>query len=135
MWRFCTWLKEWYDVETWESLGETIGEGGQQIRNWADSKSLDRCPSWADFKEYIFKGSGSTDKEPYLYSKQAIELQIGYGMVRVFQAHAMRCLPFLLEYFCEADGMEEFYNARIDDLREKECGVIPPHPEVPSWKE
>lgn len=135
MWMFCTWLKDWYGVEAWEALGETIGEGGQQVRNWANSKSLDKCPSWTDFQTYIISGSGAPDSESYLYSKQAIELQIAYGMVRILQAHAMRCVPFLLKYFCDEGDLQAYYNQRIDELKEKECGVIPPHPEVHSWKE
>jgi hypothetical protein len=127
MWRFCTWLKDKFHADSWKDLANVLGwkdetqaqtqDCEQQIRNWANTKTLTKVPSWGSFREML-DNAGVTESG-------RLEIQFAFGVTRILQLHASRTLPLALEYLFDPEDAGEYYLARIEDLKKNECGVIP----------
>lgn len=142
MWRFWRWFADKADCETWGELAKKAdfnktdspdgAEGEQVVRNWANAKpplgdwSAANCKmiSWKRLRQVLAKLEGQLDP----CSAFKLEIQWGYGLARILQEHAARCLPVIEEFVSPELPLKSFYQDRIEACKQNECRRIPPAP-------
>ena len=138
MWSFWRWFSEKAGCTTWGELAEKAdfnqsdsedgAEGDQVVRNWANAKptggSAENCKmiSWKRLRQALLHVEGA-ESDPL--SPFKMEVQWGYGIARVLQEHAARCLPTIVKFSSEAFPLQSFYQDRIELCKQNECRRIP----------
>lgn len=143
MWSFWRWLRHKAQCVTWADLAKKAdfnksdssegAEGEQLVRNWANAKpskgqlSAAKCKmiSWKRLRQALAKLEGP-NSDPW--SDFQLEVQWGYGIARILQEHAARCLPTILSCGTGAISLSACYQDRIEACKENECRRIPPAP-------
>lgn len=139
MWSFWRWFRSRAGCETWSELAERAdfnkcdsldgAEGEQVVRNWANAKpkpnelNAANCKmiSWKRLRQALAKVEGSSDP----WSPFQLEIQWGYGIARILQEHAARCLPTVLDFCSPEFPLESFYQERIELCKQNEYRRIP----------
>mgnify|MGYP000173620580 CR=1 FL=1 len=142
MWRFWRWFAGKAGCETWVELAKKAdfnkrdspdgAEGEQLVRNWANAKPLPgewsagncKMISWKRLRQALAKVEGVSDP----LSPFQLEIQWGYGIARILQEHAARCLPVIQEFITQEFTLKSFYQYRIAACKKNECRRIPPAP-------
>jgi len=102
---FWTWLRTELNCSTWVELAEKLQTTEQSIKNAANTKSLADAHSWSEFWRMMNNAQEAIDRtSPFM-----VQTSLAYGLARIIQEHASRCLDVVLEDFCEADDIENFY--------------------------
>lgn len=138
MWSFWKWFCTKAECDTWGELADKAdfnksdsedgAEGEQVVRNWANAKpsggSAKKCKmiSWNRLRQALKKIEGS-DSSPL--SPFQMEVQWGYGIARILQEHAARCLPTILDFTSSEFPLDSFYQGRIEACKKNECRRIP----------
>ena len=136
MWRFWMWLKEKARCDTWEELAEKGGfnknddpdnaDGVSVVKRRANAKpgtENEQLISWKRLRKILWAIEGS-ESEPM--SPLKIEVHVAYGIARILQEHAARCLPTILEVCSDEFPLQSFYEDRIEACKQNECRRIPP---------
>lgn len=80
--------------------------------------------SWKRLRQALAELEGVSDP----WSDFQLEIQWGYGLARILQEHAARCLPILSELTSPEFPLRSFYEGRIEACKQNECRRIPPAP-------
>ena len=59
--------------------------------------------------------------------QRVLEVTLAYGMARVMQEHAHRCVPVVIDHYCDEAEIDNFYLKRINECK-KWVQEIPLHP-------
>ncbi|MBT62538.1 MAG: hypothetical protein CML13_04925 [Puniceicoccaceae bacterium] len=140
MWAFWRWFQDKAGCETWGELAEKADfnrsdsadgvDGEQVVRNYANAKPKQTEMNAADCKmiswnrlRQALKQIEGPDSNPF--TPFQMEVQWGYGIARILQEHAARCLPTVLDFCSSEFPLKSFYQDRIALCKQNECRRIP----------
>ncbi|MDG1301469.1 MAG: hypothetical protein P8R37_07755 [Opitutae bacterium] len=121
---FWKWLRHECGCTTWKQLAEKIQTSEQSVKKHANTKSLKGTPSWSEFWRMMNNAQTINDRSsPFIF-----KTSLAYGIARIMQEHAHRCVDIVIEHFCEPCEIGNYYLACIKDMKQNECRRIPLHP-------
>lgn len=122
---FWEWLKSKAGYARWTDFADAMETTPALLSKYRKARSLDTSPSYKQLREFCHHlwpqvGLGRR-------SQRVLEVTLAYGMARVMQEHAHRCVPVVIDHYCDEAEIDNFYLKRINECK-KWVQEIPLHP-------
>ena len=112
---FWEWLKLDAGYTEWTEFADAIGTTTAMLSKYRKATSLDPSASHNQLQTFcrnLWPHRGLSRR-----SQKLMEIRFSYGIVRILQEHAHRCVPLILEYYCDAPEIERFYLTQIAECK------------------
>ncbi len=120
---FWRWLRGELGCRNWNALAKRLCINPAQLNQYKGTTSLDRVPSWSKLRSMLRRVDPHFD----FFSEFGLRVHLAYGLARLLQEHASRCLDVVTTHFARKQDIERFYLERIESLKSAECRRIPLH--------
>lgn len=122
---FWEWFRSKAGSARWTGFADSMGTTTALLSKYRKAKGLTPSPSYIQLRKFcqsLWPQIGLGRR-----FQRVLEVTLAYGLARIMQEHAYRCVPLVIEHYCAETDIDNFYLQQIKECK-KWVQEIPLHP-------